>query len=96
MKRISTLAALLLTLPVIAGGGRQAPPTGPFQLVSGNSYEGAVIPASLVPDWFKEKGVTSTWTPTTADVAGRAREALRVNRSRSAQRPEHTGTARGV
>jgi hypothetical protein len=71
MKPSAIVATLLLALPA-AGLGRwsQAPPASPFQLVSGSGYEGAIIPASLVPDWFKEPGVTSTWTPTAADVAG--------------------------
>jgi len=41
----------------------------PFQFVSGRAYQGAVVPASRIPDWYKEPGVTGTWTATAADVA---------------------------
>jgi hypothetical protein len=63
MSRCTTLVLL-----AIAGGERQVLPTEGFQVVSGSGYEGAIIPSSLVPDWYKGTGVTSTWTPTAADV----------------------------
>jgi hypothetical protein len=49
------------------GQGR-GPQTARFQVVSGRSYEGAIIPASHDLDWFREPGVTTFWTPTPGDV----------------------------
>jgi hypothetical protein len=69
MKWMTILAILMLGLLAPVGGQRQAPRDSPFEIVSGNGYEGAIIPAALVPDWFRERGVTSTWTPAAADVA---------------------------
>jgi hypothetical protein len=70
MRRFRTAAVLLVIgRTALAGGQIAAPQIERFPIVSGRSYEGAIIPASLVPDWFKATGVTSTWTPTAADVA---------------------------
>jgi hypothetical protein len=70
MKRTETVAMLAVLAPIALVGGLLAPQqVERFQVVSGHSYEGAIIPAPLVPDWYKDVGVTSTWTPTESDVA---------------------------
>jgi hypothetical protein len=70
MKRLATVSMLAVLAPIaVVGGLLPAQQVERFEVVSGRSYEGAIIPAPLVPDWYKEVGVTSTWTPTGSDVA---------------------------
>jgi hypothetical protein len=70
MKRLETVAMLAVLAPIaLACGLLAAQQVERFEIVSGRGYEGAIIPAPLVPDWYKEAGVTSTWTPTGSDVA---------------------------
>jgi hypothetical protein len=54
--------------PGVALGGQAGVSVEPFQFVSGRGYEGAIVPASRVPDWYKDSGVNAVWTPTPADV----------------------------
>lgn len=68
MKCSTTLSlTMLLSLLVPVGQGKE-PHSTRFQIVSGRSYEGAIVPASHDLDWWRDPGVTSFWTPTAGDV----------------------------
>src|SRR5512135_414278 len=68
MRRSATLSLTMCACFLVLLGQAREPQPARFQLVSGRSYEGAIIPASHSLDWFRETGVTAFWTPTPADV----------------------------
>ena len=68
MRCSATLALTMCAWMLVPMGQGRGPQTARFQVVSGRSYEGAIIPASHDLDWFREPGVTTFWTPTPGDM----------------------------
>jgi hypothetical protein len=87
MRLLNRSTGRLFVATVVLVGAACHHQTSPFNLVKGTGYEGAIIPADLVPVRYTDRAGTAAWTPTIQHVADFER-ALQMFLRSAATHPE--------